>query len=60
MVGDDPNRDIAGAKKLGITTVLAKYGCLIKIDPTKPQQKADYEINDINELLEILESLGHK
>jgi len=60
MVGDDPNRDIAGAKKLGITTVLAKFGCLIKMDPMKPQQKADYEIDDISELLAILDGLSRK
>lgn len=49
MVGDDPNRDIKGAKKLGMVTVLAKYGQIFK-----GKVKADFEIEDISELLKIL------
>lgn len=49
MVGDDPRKDIKGAKKLGMVTVLAKYGQVFK-----GKVKADFEINDISELLEIL------
>ena len=49
MVGDRPERDIKGAKKLGMLTCFAKYG-----NP-KAKSKADYEINDIKELLEIVE-----
>lgn len=49
MVGDDPKRDIKGAKKLGMVTVLAKYGQVFK-----GRVKADFEIEDISELLEIL------
>lgn len=50
MVGDRPERDIKGAKKLGMLTCFAKYG-----NPKAKSPSADYEINDINELLEILE-----
>ena len=50
MVGDDPRRDIEGAKKLGMVTVLAKYGQIFK----SKRIKADFEIDDIKELLEIL------
>ncbi len=50
MVGDMPNRDIEGAKKLGMKTCFAKYG-----DPTKKRKgNADYEISDIKELLKIV------
>jgi|SRR3989338_1521543 len=52
MVGDRPERDIKGAKKLGMSTCFAKYGNIKARD-----SKADYEINDIKELLEIVESL---
>jgi putative hydrolase of the HAD superfamily len=55
FVGDNPNRDILGAKKLGIRTVLAKYG-----EWTRAKEKslrADYEINDVKELLKILGSI---
>ena len=50
MVGDDPRRDIAGAKKIGMVTVLAKYGQVFKA-----RVKPDFEINDISELLKILD-----
>ena len=50
MVGDRPERDIEGAKQLGMLTCFAKYG-----NPDGDGSKADYEINDIKELLEIVE-----
>ena len=49
-VGDRPERDIKGAKKLGMLTCFAKYG-----NPKAKASGADYEINDIKELLEIVE-----
>ena len=50
MVGDRPERDIKGAKSLGMSTCFAKYG-----NPSASGSSADYEINDIKELLEIVE-----
>jgi len=50
MVGDRPERDIKGAKKLGMVTCFARYG-----NPNAKVSEADYEINDIKELLEIVE-----
>ncbi|MBI1935823.1 TIGR02253 family HAD-type hydrolase [Candidatus Woesearchaeota archaeon] len=50
MVGDRPERDIEGAKKLGMVTCFARYG-----NPKARSSEADYEINDIKELLEIIE-----
>ncbi len=50
MVGDRPERDIDGARKLGMVTCFAKYG-----NPKARSSMADYEINDIKELLEIVE-----
>ncbi|MEM3154732.1 MAG: TIGR02253 family HAD-type hydrolase [Candidatus Woesearchaeota archaeon] len=48
-VGDWPERDIAGAKALGIKTAFAKYGA---VKPTAV--KADYELNKIEDLLSII------
>jgi len=48
MVGDRPERDIKGAKRLGIKTCFAKYG-----NPAE-KAKADYSIDDIRELLKIV------
>ena len=49
-VGDWPERDVKGAKKLGMKTCLAKYGW-----DTGKYIKADYEIERIEELIEVLE-----
>jgi len=49
MVGDYPQRDILGAKRLGMQTCLAKYGQV-----KKGNVKADFEIDSIEELLEVL------
>ena len=49
MVGDWPERDIKGAKSIGMKTCFARYGNLKakKVD-------ADYEIKNIKELLKIV------
>lgn len=49
MVGDLPERDIKGAKKLGMKTCFARYG-----NPKIRKTDADYEINDLSELLTII------
>lgn len=50
FVGDNPSRDILGARKVGMKTVLAKYG-MVK----KGKGKADFEMADIKNLLKIVE-----
>ncbi len=49
MVGDSISRDVKPAKRLGMHTVLAKYGQF-----REERGKADYEINDISEILKIV------
>ena len=51
MVGDWPARDIRGAKNMGIKTIYAKYGSLFDGE----HADADYEINDIMKILDIVE-----
>ncbi len=53
MIGDWAERDIAGAKKLGMKTVWAKYGN--EFDTV--HSGADYEIDDIYELVEIVRGI---
>jgi len=49
MVGDWPERDIKGAKAIGMKTCFAKYG-----NPKIKKTDADYEISNIKMLLEIV------
>ena len=49
MVGDWMERDIEGAKSVGMKTCLAKYGQVVG-----KEKGADYEINEIKELLEVI------
>jgi len=56
MVGDNIERDIVGAKRLGMLTCFARYGMLNQRKRPHPPRKshADFEINDIRELLDVL------
>ena len=56
MVGDWPERDVAGAKKIGIKTVFARYGETFGV----VDSGADYEIDDIMSLLTIVDDLNRK
>jgi putative hydrolase of the HAD superfamily len=49
FVGDNPARDIKGAKKLGMKTCFAKYGNITGI-----KGKSDYEINKFEDLLKVM------
>lgn len=50
MVGDWPERDMAGAKKLGIKSAFARYGASKKIK----KSGADFEIDSIKQVVEIV------
>jgi putative hydrolase of the HAD superfamily len=50
MLGDWAERDIVGAANVGMKTAFARYGDTFN---TK-QHDADYELNDINELIDII------
>ncbi len=51
FVGDNPRRDIAGAKKVGMKTALAEYGLLAK---SKKTVKSDFYLKDISDLIKIV------
>jgi HAD superfamily hydrolase (TIGR02253 family) len=48
-IGDWPEKDVIGARKLGMRTCLAKYG-----GDNRNNIKADYEIDKIEELMRII------
>ena len=54
FVGDTPERDIIGAKKAGLSTCLAKYGCL---GYAEEMDVADYAIEKIDELRAVVDSI---
>ena len=56
MVGDWPERDVIGAKKLGMKTVFAKYG---DVFDTK-YSGADYDVMDVKEILSIISKENQK
>lgn len=49
FVGDNPERDIKGAKEVGMLTCWAKYGSMVR----KPETKPDYEIASFDEILRL-------
>lgn len=50
MVGDWAERDIVGAKSVGMKTVFAKYGDTFNT----LKHEGDYEINDVSEIINIV------
>jgi putative hydrolase of the HAD superfamily len=54
MVGDMPDRDVKGAKKLGLKTCFARYGYIEELRGKLEDSGADYEIKDIQQLLNIV------
>jgi FMN phosphatase YigB (HAD superfamily) len=54
FIGDNPERDIIGAKKAGLNTCLAKYGC---IGYSEELNVADYAIGKIGDLTAIIETI---
>jgi putative hydrolase of the HAD superfamily len=53
MVGDWAERDIVGAKTLGMITVFARYGNTFGTVVSG----ADYEVNSVSEILRVIEEL---
>jgi len=55
MVGDWPERDVIGAKKLNMKTAFAKYGDMFKTE----HSGADYDLEDISEIINIIHSTNN-
>jgi putative hydrolase of the HAD superfamily len=53
MVGDWAERDVVGAAQIGIRTVFARYGDIFNTQ----ESGADYEIDDISDLLPIVDAV---
>lgn len=59
MVGDWPERDLVGAREVGMITVFARYGFVFGRKPVG-SEGADWVIDDIRDLLEIIDTLNRK
>ena len=54
MIGDWPERDVVGAKQIGMKTIFARYGDTFgTVD-----SGADWDVNDIYELVDIVKGLN--
>lgn len=54
MVGDWPEKDVVGASQVGIKTILTSYGDTYNVKSSG----ADWEVDDINKVLHIIDELN--
>jgi len=59
MVGDWPERDLVGAREVGMITVFARYGFVFGRQPVG-SEGADHVIYDIQDLLEVIDKLNRE
>ncbi len=55
MIGDWPDRDIKGAKQLGMKTAFAKYGSMENVS----NSGADYDLEHITDIVNIIKDLNN-
>ena len=54
MVGDWPERDVVGAKNMGIRTIFAKYGDHFGVQ----ESGANWDIEDISDIIRIIDEIN--
>ena len=54
MIGDWPERDVVGAKQIGMKTIFARYGDTF----ATVESGADWDINDVYEVVDIIKELN--
>jgi len=58
MVGNNVKKDIAGANRFGITSILLDWSPRYDMRPSCPDQKPDYVIHSPEELIPLVEKLN--
>ena len=58
MVGNNIKKDITGANRFGITSILLDWSPRYDMKPSCPDQKPDYIIHNPEELLPLIEKLN--
>jgi FMN phosphatase YigB (HAD superfamily) len=54
VVGDDPSKDFAWAKSIGATTIRIRKDLHANREPRSPDEKPDYTVNNLSEILDII------
>lgn len=54
VVGDDPGKDFAWAKSIGAITIRIRKDLYANKEPSSPDEKPDYTVDNISEILEII------
>lgn len=57
FVGDQPLRDIKGAKALGMKTALAEYGIMQQYKKYVKENKPDFKLKNISDILKIVKEI---
>lgn len=57
MIGNNVRKDVAGANRFGITSILLDWSPRYDMNPASEEEKADYIIHEPKELLALIESL---
>jgi putative hydrolase of the HAD superfamily len=57
MIGNNIKRDIVGANRVGITSILLSYSPRYVMQPENEEEIPDYVISKPNELIDLLEQL---
>ena len=58
MVGNNTKKDIVGANRFGIHSVLARYSPRYDMTPHAPEEVPDYTIDEIRELPSLLQNFS--
>jgi FMN phosphatase YigB (HAD superfamily) len=58
VVGDRPSSEIRAGKRLGMHTVRLRHGEFVRLEPQDADEKADFEIRRITDVLELPYSFG--
>lgn len=58
MIGDWPERDLVGAREVGMITVFARYGFAFGRNPVGAEG-ADYAIDDIRDIISIVDTVNN-
>lgn len=60
MIGNNIKRDIVGANRMGITSILLTYSPRYNMIPENEEEVPDYQISSPTELFDLIEHLNQK